>query len=306
MRLLVIGAGVLGCNLAANLYEAGKNVTLLARGEWYSNLQKRGLVIKHQLFPRVVRYKIGLTNQLKKTEEYDAIFICVQFTQLDEIVTLLSENVSQNIIFIGNNLRPREYAKRLKGKNVMFGFALSAGHREANAVVSIDLKKITIGDLKGETNNQRLIKHIFHRTRYQVKYESDIESYLLCHAAIVLPACYACYCADGDLKKLAANHAFLQQVINANIELYRVMKKLGYQLLPKELNQYSSPWYYQKSFWFYKLMSATPLGKLCASDHAMSAMTEMAALAAEVDLLIVKSGLETPNYRELQSHQKYI
>ena len=32
MRILVFGAGVLGCNLANNLSRAGKNVTLLARG----------------------------------------------------------------------------------------------------------------------------------------------------------------------------------------------------------------------------------------------------------------------------------
>ena len=34
MRILVYGAGVLGGNLAANLYRAGRDVTLLARGKW--------------------------------------------------------------------------------------------------------------------------------------------------------------------------------------------------------------------------------------------------------------------------------
>ena len=32
MRILVFGAGVLGCNLARNLFRAGKDVALLARG----------------------------------------------------------------------------------------------------------------------------------------------------------------------------------------------------------------------------------------------------------------------------------
>ncbi len=31
MRILVFGAGVIGCNLARNLFRAGKDVTLLAR-----------------------------------------------------------------------------------------------------------------------------------------------------------------------------------------------------------------------------------------------------------------------------------
>lgn len=33
MKILVYGAGVLGYNLARNLFRAGKNVTLLARGK---------------------------------------------------------------------------------------------------------------------------------------------------------------------------------------------------------------------------------------------------------------------------------
>ena len=40
MRILVIGAGVLGCNIAANLFRAGKDVTLLARGAWGKTIAK--------------------------------------------------------------------------------------------------------------------------------------------------------------------------------------------------------------------------------------------------------------------------
>ena len=46
MRILIIGAGVLGCNMAHNFYKAGKNVTLLARGKWGENIRENGLVIK--------------------------------------------------------------------------------------------------------------------------------------------------------------------------------------------------------------------------------------------------------------------
>ena len=46
MRILVYGAGVLGCNLANNLYHAKKDVTLLARGVWAEQLKQNGLHIK--------------------------------------------------------------------------------------------------------------------------------------------------------------------------------------------------------------------------------------------------------------------
>lgn len=71
-------------------------------------------------------------------------------------------------------------------------------------MVSIDLKKITIGQLPGAISNKQLIGRIFHGTKYKVVYEPNMEDYLLCHAAFVMPAAFACYKTDGDLKSSGA------------------------------------------------------------------------------------------------------
>ena len=49
----------------------------------------------------------------------------------------------------------------------MFAFALSAGHRESNRVASIDLKKITIGQLRNADSNEKMIREIFFRDEVQ-------------------------------------------------------------------------------------------------------------------------------------------
>ena len=51
MKILVFGAGVLGCNLARNLFRAGKDVTLLARGKWAEEIKTNGLRIKDKFSP---------------------------------------------------------------------------------------------------------------------------------------------------------------------------------------------------------------------------------------------------------------
>ena len=51
MKILVYGAGVLGCNLARNLFRAGKDVTLLARGNWAAEIKQNGLRIKDKFSP---------------------------------------------------------------------------------------------------------------------------------------------------------------------------------------------------------------------------------------------------------------
>lgn len=68
MRILVYGAGVLGCNLAHDLYRAKKDVTILARSVWAARIQQDGLVIKHLC--RTTRDRIKVVTQLEKDDVY--------------------------------------------------------------------------------------------------------------------------------------------------------------------------------------------------------------------------------------------
>lgn len=151
--------------------------------------------------------RIPVTTELKPEAPYDVIFVVMRYTQLDTIMDTLRASRAKNIIFVGNNVRAEATAAALPEKNVVFAFAASAGHRESDRVASVDLKKITIGQLSGAPSNEGLIGEIFSGTKYKVAYEPNMGDYLLCHAAFVLPAAFACYKTDGDLKKLKGNTA---------------------------------------------------------------------------------------------------
>lgn len=125
----------------------------------------------------------------------------------------------------------------------MFAFALSAGHRERDRVVSVDLRKITIGQLYGSPSNERLIGQIFEGTKYKVVYEPNMGDYLLCHAAFVIPATFACYKTDGNLKKLKGATEYLNRLIDANIEGYRAIRNAGHEILPRSDKDFESKAY---------------------------------------------------------------
>lgn len=218
MKILVYGAGVLGCNLARNLLRAGKDVTLLARGNWAAEIKQNGLRIKDKFSLRTSVNRIPVVTELAPDAMYDVIFVVLRYTQLDSVLDTLRANRTKNIVFVGNNVQARALAAALPGKNVLFAFALSAGHREADRVVSIDLKK-----LRGDT-------------------------------------------------------AYLNRVMDANIEGYRAIRDAGHTILPKEDADFEGEKYRKTCLRFFKLMCATSLGKLCASDHAMNAIDEMSAL----------------------------
>lgn len=182
----------------------------------------------------------------------------------------------------------------------MFAFALSAGHRESNHVASIDLKKITIGQLSGASSNEQLIGQIFSGTKYKVVYEPNMEDYLLCHAAFVIPAAFACYKTDGNLKKLKGNTAYLNRLIDANIEGYRAIRNAGHEILPKADAEFEGAAYRKTCLRFFKLMCATSLGKICASDHAMNAVDEMSALNRDLKCFFDENGAEYSAWKELE------
>ena len=67
------GAGVLGCNLANDLFRAGKDVTLLARGKWAEEIQKNGLRIKNKFSPLMSVSHVPVVTELKAVDAYDVI-----------------------------------------------------------------------------------------------------------------------------------------------------------------------------------------------------------------------------------------
>lgn len=307
MKILVFGAGVLGCNLARNLFRAGKDTTLLARGNWAEEIQKNGLRIKDKFSPRVSVSRIPVVTELKPENQYDVIFVVLRYTQLDSILETLRANQTKNIVFVGNNVRASALAASLPEKNVLFAFVSSAGHRERDRVASIDLKKITIGQLAGAPSNEQLIGQIFAGTKYKVTYEPNMGDYLLCHAAFVLPVAFACYKTDGDLKKLKGNTAYLSRLLGANIEGYRAIRNAGHEILPKSDTEFEGTAYRKTCLRFFKLMCATSLGKICASDHAMNAVDEMGALNRDLKQFFDENGAEYPVWKELEKEAgKYL
>lgn len=300
MRILVAGAGVLGCNLARNLFRAGKDVTLLARGRWADEIQKNGLRIKDIFLPWTSVTRVPVVTELAPEDSYDVIFVVMRYTQIDAMLEILRANRTKNIVFVGNNVRASAIAASLPKKNVLFAFASSAGHRDSDRVVSVDLKKITIGQIRGAASNEQLIDQIFAGTKYKAAYEPNMEDYLLCHAAFVLPAAFACYKTDGDLKKLKGNTSYLNRMIDANIEGYRAIKNAGHEILPKEDAEFESAAYRKTCLRFFKLMCATILGKICASDHAMNAVDEMSALNRDLKHFFDENGASYPVWQELE------
>ena len=296
MKILIIGAGVLGSNLAHSI-KKGNDVTILARNKTYENLKNNGLIIKHKLGRKTIDY-FNVIKKLEKNDIYDVIFIVSRFSSLDSIVPIIKNNKSKNIVFVGNNMLAEKYMN-IEGKNVLFAFFMAAGKKCDGYINSICLNKIEIGRVDGKDISDEFIKSIFRKTKIKVTIENRMNDYLKTHACAVLPLVFASYKVNGNLKLLKKDKEYSLLIMDAIIEGYDVLKKLGYEILPK--GKYENCVNKKNLCAFiYRFMFSNFIGKMCISDHAMSAREEFILLNSEFEKLKKKAKLKTKSYDKLK------
>ena len=117
-------------------------------------------------------------------------------------------------------------------------------------------------------------------------------------------------CASGSVcllqdrwkpEKLKKDNAYLHRLIDANIEGYRAIRNAGHKILPDADKEFEGAAYRKTYFCFFKLMCATALGKICASDHAMNAVDEMSALNQDMKAFFDSTGAEYPVWQALEA-----
>lgn len=80
MKILIIGAGVLGSNLARSL-KKGNDVTILAINKTFETIKKNGLIIKHKFGKKIVDY-FNIIDKLDENDVYEVIFIVAKISAL--------------------------------------------------------------------------------------------------------------------------------------------------------------------------------------------------------------------------------
>lgn len=306
VNILVYGAGVLGSLLAHMLHSAGHKVTLLARGQRLEELKQKGLVIRHWLQCRTTRDQIHLTDAYQADDAYDIVFVVMRASQLDGVLPSLAANEGDPlIVLVGNNLDAagteryiNEHSK--DKKRVAFAFQTSGGRRENGRIISIHMGggKLTAGSLGGDKAAVMQLSQALSGTRMKLKPCDDMDAWLKSHAAFVLPIAMVCYAVDGKLWKAVRDKALLSRAIDAMDEAYAVLEACGVPVPSEDVDFVRRQ--RRKCYRFLKLLAATPIGHLAASDHAMTAKDEMRRLYDDFLLIKQKAGIETPAWNELE------
>jgi len=231
MRILVYGAGVQGCQLAHSLAQNKKNVvTLLARGEWKEVIDQKGLTIRHMLQRKTTVDRMQTIDVLAPEDVYDLVFVTVQAGQLADVLPILKANRSQYFIFVGNDPYAQEMLQAMQRPvdKIAFGFQNTAGRRERDRVVSVHTGVgMTVGGATAPLSGTFRIrlKTAFDGTKYKLTFYSDMDEWLKCHIAFILPVCYVCYACNGDLTRATKQQR--AAILDAAYEACLMLKDAG-------------------------------------------------------------------------------
>ena len=292
MKILVYGCGVIGSLLVHTLCRAGNEVTVVSKGKWGDVLRKNGLQIHHQLQHTDTVDHPRVAGSLPE-ESFDIVFSVMQGCQQETVLPELARADAPVVVLVGNNPQAAQMERTLQEmagvpKTVLFGFQGTAGVRDAGSVNCLHVGKgsMTVGGLHRECTQQekRLLLQAFQGTGYRLTFEDDMEGWLYCHAAFILPIVYISYQCGCDLRR--ADSRMIESLINAAEEGYGLIAVSGRKIRPAGDAEYfqSRPKRAALRAVLYA-MGKTKLGELAATDHCRNAVTEMEWLDAAFEAL---------------------
>ena len=135
MKILIYGAGVIGSIFATKLSLSGQDVTVLARNKRFEEISKSGIILRNPRTQHIETTFVKVIDALPKDMFFDYILVVMQRTQVGDILDILAENKSKNIVFVVNTASGyQEWAKVIGSDRLMIGFPSAGGERKAGIV----------------------------------------------------------------------------------------------------------------------------------------------------------------------------
>lgn len=304
MKVLVIGAGVIGSLYAARLHQAHVDVTLLARGARDGNLRQRGIMIKNMVTGTETISKVPVRSDLNPTDFYDLIIVTVRLDQLDAVIQTVSRHKACPLVMLmlNNPDGLDKLVEALQPRQVIFGFPGAGGTREGEEIhyIQIAQQKTTIGTLDGRlTVEVHAVKALFENAGFKTVISAQMPSWLKIHAVFMASVTAAILQENGDSVRLGNNRTGVVAMVNGIREGCRACRQLGVPVVPSNLKTIFliMPRWFSVLYWQSALKG--PTGTLAIAPHARAATGEMRLIAQKVLSFVHSSSVETPSLDHL-------
>jgi len=304
MKVLVYGSGPLGSLFAAQLAEAGHQVSLLARGQRLADLREHGIVLNDYHTGEETVTQVDFVECLDPQDVYDLVLVIMRKNNALNILPVLAANLhTPNVLFLMNNAAgPGELVDALGKERVLIGFPMAAGYRRGHIVhymIGAQVgrnAKIPFGEVDGRTTARTLeVAQILSSMRgFEADIRPDMDAWLKTHVALLMPSLAPAMKAAGrDNVRMARTRDLVVLTVRAIREDFNVVRELGYPVTPDSIRKFE--WIPEPILvWFLQRRLVDPRVRVAMLEHAAAAQDEIKHLADEFRVLARKTSVPTP------------
>ncbi len=306
MRILVYGAGNIGCLYAAKLARSGQEVTVLARGHRYEDLRDQGITLEHGVSGERETASIAVIDQLDADAAYDLVLVALPKHALDDVLPVLADNRhTPTVMFFGNNVSgPEPMTSALGNNRVLLGFPGAAAIPGEDAIqyviTSRQEQPTTIGEIDGKRSERvTAIAAVFEKAGFPTSICANMDAWLKTHVAKILPTIGALFCAGGKVESLASNQDAIRLMVRAMRECLVVITAADVPITPS--NHRVLQWLPESLIIFIMKRMLSTETMAIKVGHAEQGLGEFKSLKREFAALNA-ARLPTPALDELFEH----
>jgi len=304
LKVLVVGAGVIGSFNAARLFCGGVDVTLLARGERLAALREHGVVLEDWRTRHRSVTPVPAVDRIEPDSGYDIAVVIVRRDQVASVLPLLAAAPSiRSVLFLGNNLAgSSDMAAALGSERVLTGMVNAGGQRDGVVVRYIWSRRLRL--LFGERDRvirvrTRAIADMFSGAGLPARVVTDAEAYQKTHAAGLPAFAGALYSAGGDIRLLGRRRDLLHLFVAGYRDGLRALQADGTVIRPGITR--ALVWAPERLLHAgLRRFLNTELAVVGGQAHALAAVDEMRELAEELRAILRRTGV-----RSLANDQAY-
>lgn len=313
MKILIYGAGVIGCTYGWQLAEAGHDITVFVRKGQKQQIRENGIPIICQDFRNGNKKMIEtvfhphVINELEVENDFEYIIVTTNKIQLPDVLPVLGTSAGKaHVLFFQNNWDCFEdISRNLKPEQYFFGFPFMAGGgKDADGIHCVisgmKYSHTPIGETNGEiTPRVQKIAQALGDANLKPFPSRQILLWIITHYAVAA-GLTAGILSAGNAAKFVSDSMIIRTTIHAIREGFAICLKRGYDAKLEKANKlYRLP-----------LFISVPIAKKIYSNEALQFMFDghinhsVGEVRQMIEDMIVcgeKYGVATPSLIELKN-----
>ena len=312
MKILIYGAGIIGCTYGWQLSEAGHDITVFVRKGQKHQIAENGIHLTCQDFREGKKktvetiFRPHVIDELDSQNDFEFILVTTNKLQLPDVLPVLEASAGKaHILFFQNNWDGfNKITRFLKPEQYFFGFPfMVGGGRDEDGIHCVisgmKYSHTPIGEANGEiTPRVRKIVQAFEEARLKPVPSCQIMLWIITHYAAAT-GLTAGILSAGNAAEFVNNSAIIRTTIRAIREGFDICLKRGYDAKTEKANRlYQLP-----------LFISVPIAKKIYSNEALQLMfdghvnhspEEVRQMIEDLVAYGIKYGVATPNLISLK------